>query len=166
LKEEDKGQRKQKEYKQIQLIKIAKSWIHGGTYVSLPKKWLKNYVNMVLIDDITDFIDYKPVSGNERSLVYATVKREWEGKEVLVNLVTNDERGNGKEKEMEIKKRILISRTLAAALKSLQPKKEGEGEGEGEDYDPNKEFRKRMDEVEEERRKKEEGMTTSFPFES
>jgi len=141
LKEEDKGQRKQKKYKQIQLIKIAKSWIHGGTYVSLPKKWLKNYVNMVLIDDITDFIDYKPVNGNERSLVYATVKREWEGKEVLVSLVTSDERGSDKEKE--IKKRILISRTLAAALKSSQPKEEEEGE----DYDPNKEYRKRMDEL-------------------
>jgi hypothetical protein len=138
--EEDKGQRKQKKYKQIQLIKIAKSWIHGGTYVSLPKKWLKNYVNMVLIDDITDFIDYKPVNGNERSLVYATVKREWEGKEVLVNLVTSDERGSDKEKE--IKKRISISRALAAALKSSQPKKKEEGEGE--DYDPNKEFRKIM----------------------
>ncbi|HEY9386794.1 MAG TPA: hypothetical protein VIP70_07125 [Nitrososphaeraceae archaeon] len=146
---EDKGQRKQ-EYKQIQLIKIAKSWTHGGTYVSLPKKWLKKSVNMVLIDDITNFIDYKQVSGNERSLVYATVKREWEGKEVLVTLVTNDERGSDKEKEIE--RRMLISRTLAAALKSSQPKEEEE---EGEDYDPNKEFRKRMDE--EERRKKEEG---------
>jgi hypothetical protein len=138
--EEDKGQRKQKEYKQIQLIKIAKSWTHGGTYVSLPKKWLKKSVNMVLIDDVTDFIDYKPVSGNERSLVYATVKREWEGKEILVTLVTNDERGNDKEKEMEIKKRILISRTLAAALKGSQLKKEEEGE----EYDANKEFRKKV----------------------
>jgi hypothetical protein len=127
-----------KEYKQVQLIKIAKSWTHGGTYVSLPKKWLKKSVNMVLIDDITDLIDYKPVSGNERSLVYATVKREWEGKEVLVTLVTND--GKGSDKEKEIERRMLISRTFAAALKGLQPKKEEEEE----DYDPNKELRKRL----------------------
>jgi hypothetical protein len=136
MKEEDKGQQKQ-EYKQIQLIKIAKSWTHGGTYVSLPKKWLKKSVNMVLIDDIADFIDYKPVKGNERGLVYATVKREWEGKEVLVTLVTNHERKGNREGYVG----MLISRTLAAALKGSQPKKE---EAEKDYYNPNKELKRRF----------------------
>jgi hypothetical protein len=96
---------------------------------------------MVLIDDITDLIDYKLVRGNERSLVYATVKREWEGKEVLVTLVTNDERGSDKEKEIEIERGMLISRTLAAALKASQPKKEEEEEDY---YKSNKELKRRF----------------------
>jgi hypothetical protein len=134
---DDKGQSKQ-EYKQTQLIKIAKSWARGGTYVSLPKQWLNKFVNMMLTDDITEFIDDKPVKGNERGLVYATVKQEWEGKQVLVTLVTNDEKETDKGKEKE--RPVSILHVLAATRKDSEPKKE-------EVYDPSEAYKKRLAEI-------------------
>jgi hypothetical protein len=54
--------------------------------------------------------------------------------------VTNDERGSDKEKEIEIERGMLISRTLAAALKASQPKKEEEEDY----YKSNKELKRRF----------------------